>query len=180
MILGYAATPGTTTRVAALTRFMMSKRPRDLEDEAGPCSPAPSSFNMNGSEKLLKAPQVRPSLSMPHLSILTRSRNVSIAREPTRTSSSTMYSTSVSPIHHLLCVSLMRCGSPPRPEDMNWSTHYPAFFPPSSSSDIPKQVEWADVGCGFGGLLMALAPHFPDTLMLVTSLSLPSSPPIRF
>lgn len=44
---------------------------------------------------------------------------------------------------------------------MDWSVHYPKYFPPGE-----KKVEWADVGCGFGGLLMALAPQFPDTLML--------------
>lgn len=57
---------------------------------------------------------------------------------------------------------------------MDWSAHYPAYFSPSSDgeTDAPvqaqpqKEVEWADVGCGFGGLLMALAPQFPDTLML--------------
>jgi tRNA G46 methylase TrmB len=31
---------------------------------------------------------------------------------------------------------------------------------------LTKQVEVADIGCGFGGLLMALAPKFPDVLML--------------
>ena len=43
---------------------------------------------------------------------------------------------------------------------MNWDAHYPAF---AGSSKTP---EFADVGCGFGGLLIALAPLFPDTLML--------------
>jgi len=53
---------------------------------------------------------------------------------------------------------------------MDWSTHYPKFFNESDEgagkSKDGKQVEWADVGCGFGGLLMSLAPQFPDTLML--------------
>lgn len=48
---------------------------------------------------------------------------------------------------------------------MDWSLHYPAYFPAESPA-AAKQVEWADVGCGFGGLLMDLAPQFPDTLML--------------
>ena len=61
--------------------------------------------------------------------------------------------------------------SPDSPDAMDWSTHYPKYFSESSpdSAEIPKatkQVEWADVGCGFGGLLMSLAPQFPDTLML--------------
>lgn len=41
---------------------------------------------------------------------------------------------------------------------MNWSTLYPAH--PTA------RVEFADIGCGFGGLLTALAPQFPETLML--------------
>ena len=77
---------------------------------------------------------------------------------------------------------------------MNWSTHYPTYFaspdePPSSAlaststlatttTPLPtdrvipaklalgKQVEFADIGCGFGGLLISLAPLYPDTLML--------------
>lgn len=31
---------------------------------------------------------------------------------------------------------------------------------------ITKDVEIADIGCGFGGLLFALAPKFPETLIL--------------
>jgi tRNA (guanine-N7-)-methyltransferase len=34
------------------------------------------------------------------------------------------------------------------------------------SSNSPSQVEFADVGCGFGGLLVKLSPLYPDTLML--------------
>lgn len=57
---------------------------------------------------------------------------------------------------------------------MDWSTHYPAYFsqPNEDGTITPgeKKVEWADVGCGFGGLLMALAPLFPEKLMLGTSI----------
>jgi len=66
--------------------------------------------------------------------------------------------------------------SPRSPLEMDWATHYPQYFSPLSDSTTTqaaqeaaapqKEVEWADVGCGFGGLLMALAPQFPDTLML--------------
>jgi len=57
---------------------------------------------------------------------------------------------------------------------MDWSSHYPAYFrnpePPASDlpdvSTVPRRVEFADIGCGFGGLLITLAPLFPDTLML--------------
>lgn len=34
------------------------------------------------------------------------------------------------------------------------------------TNKVTKHVEIADIGCGFGGLLFALAPKFPDTLML--------------
>lgn len=49
---------------------------------------------------------------------------------------------------------------PPSPAATDWSVHYPAF---AGSGQAP---EFADVGCGFGGLLISLAPLFPDTLML--------------
>jgi len=62
---------------------------------------------------------------------------------------------------------------PPSPSAMDWSAHFPAFYTPQSSStsqedpgNFQKKVEFADIGCGFGGLLIALAPMFPDTLML--------------
>lgn len=55
---------------------------------------------------------------------------------------------------------------------MDWSAHYPAFVDKNFTvaEDVPprmtKQVEVADIGCGFGGLLTALAPLMPDTLIL--------------
>lgn len=61
---------------------------------------------------------------------------------------------------------------------MDWSSYYPAFAKPAgedhnstdtgSSAVVPltKDVEVADIGCGFGGLLVALAPLMPDTLLL--------------
>ena len=65
---------------------------------------------------------------------------------------------------------------------MDWSTHYPAFVQKDSTSEgrtseeetqvakktMLKQVEVADIGCGFGGLLFALAPKMPETLILGT------------
>ncbi|KAI9462157.1 putative methyltransferase [Russula earlei] len=51
---------------------------------------------------------------------------------------------------------------PASPDEIDWDTHYPAF---AGSGEKP---EFADVGCGFGGLLIALAPLYPDTLMLGT------------
>jgi tRNA (guanine-N7-)-methyltransferase len=44
--------------------------------------------------------------------------------------------------------------------------------PTKNTGDIrrlTRDVEVADIGCGFGGLLVALAPKLPDTLMLGSS-----------
>lgn len=61
---------------------------------------------------------------------------------------------------------------------MNWSDHYPAFVRDSRDNGagirasrqnlglLRKDVEVADIGCGFGGLLFALAPTLPETLIL--------------
>ncbi|KIY68818.1 putative methyltransferase [Cylindrobasidium torrendii FP15055 ss-10] len=49
---------------------------------------------------------------------------------------------------------------PHSPGHCDWTVHYPKLAP---SGKVP---EFADVGCGFGGLLIALAPLYPDTLML--------------
>jgi len=55
---------------------------------------------------------------------------------------------------------------------MDWTTHYPAFASQETTTDgkaqMKKQVEIADIGCGFGGLSFALAPKFPETLILGT------------
>ncbi|KAI1444410.1 putative methyltransferase [Annulohypoxylon stygium] len=73
---------------------------------------------------------------------------------------------------------------PTRPDDMDWSTFFPAFVAdpqptslPQTSSDVKatsnpppkkltKDVEVVDIGCGFGGLLVALSPVMPDTLVV--------------
>ncbi|KAF9223573.1 putative methyltransferase [Gyrodon lividus] len=49
---------------------------------------------------------------------------------------------------------------PSSPKAIDWIEHYPTF---AASGKTP---EFADIGCGFGGLLISLAPLFPDTLML--------------
>ncbi|EQL32862.1 tRNA (guanine-N7-)-methyltransferase, variant [Blastomyces dermatitidis ATCC 26199] len=66
-----------------------------------------------------------------------------------------------------------RLSYPISPAHMDWSTHYPAFVDPnpdnvnlSGARCLTKNVEIADIGCGFGGLLVALAPLMPDTLMV--------------
>lgn len=60
---------------------------------------------------------------------------------------------------------------PISPNAVDWADHYPAF------AATEKMPEFADIGCGFGGLLITLAPLFPDTLMLGMYL-ISSSPPI--
>ncbi|KAG7699016.1 hypothetical protein KL930_002197 [Ogataea haglerorum] len=54
---------------------------------------------------------------------------------------------------------------PKSPESMDWSKYYPGFVD-SETGKLDRQVEIADIGCGFGGLLVDLAPHFPDKLIL--------------
>nr|CAD7401422.1 unnamed protein product [Timema cristinae] len=58
---------------------------------------------------------------------------------------------------------------PRTPDEMDWSILYPKYFPGTSSkgpSLTDKHVEFADVGCGYGGLLVTLCPMFPETLIL--------------
>ena len=75
--------------------------------------------------------------------------------------------------------------SPATPDDMDWSKLYPAYAiekekegqeEGKSVGKISKQVEVADIGCGFGGLLFALAPKMPETLLLGMLLLFPTSP----
>lgn len=56
---------------------------------------------------------------------------------------------------------------------MDWSSHFPAFvdLDPAQTNlggarKLVKDVEVVDIGCGFGGLLVGLAPVLPDTLMV--------------
>ncbi|EEP80965.1 hypothetical protein UREG_05807 [Uncinocarpus reesii 1704] len=62
---------------------------------------------------------------------------------------------------------------PISPDHMDWSVHFPAYVDPDPSKTnaagarkLLKDVKVADIGCGFGGLLVALAPVMPDTLMV--------------
>lgn len=73
---------------------------------------------------------------------------------------------------------------------MDWASHYPAYAEsaaasegteePSTGSDssslkkLKQDVEVADIGCGFGGLTVALAPKLPNSLILGTNHSLQS------
>ncbi|KAE8414512.1 hypothetical protein BDV36DRAFT_298957 [Aspergillus pseudocaelatus] len=66
-----------------------------------------------------------------------------------------------------------RLDYPLSPAHMDWSSHYPAFVNPdpeqtnlAGARKLLKDVEVVDIGCGFGGLLVGLAPILPETLML--------------
>ncbi|KAK9873354.1 hypothetical protein WA026_022159 [Henosepilachna vigintioctopunctata] len=52
---------------------------------------------------------------------------------------------------------------PKHPKLMDWSVHYPEIFKDKSST---KKVEFADIGCGYGGLLVTLSAMFPESLIL--------------
>lgn len=72
----------------------------------------------------------------------------------------------------------MRYLSPASPDLMDWTAYYPAYVAPDlersvmkdqSKPDLrplKKDVTVADIGCGFGGLLVALAPKLPDELLI--------------
>lgn len=54
---------------------------------------------------------------------------------------------------------------PVSPKDMNWQEIYPLTFNEENKNSNLK-VEFADIGCGYGGLLVELSPLFPEVLML--------------
>lgn len=47
---------------------------------------------------------------------------------------------------------------------MDWSKYYPEVLSNDSASNI--LVEFVDIGCGYGGLLITLSKMFPSTLIL--------------
>lgn len=51
------------------------------------------------------------------------------------------------------------------PEQMDWSPLYPQYFPQQEEAG-GAQVEFADIGCGYGGLLVQLSQLFPQQLIL--------------
>lgn len=46
---------------------------------------------------------------------------------------------------------------PTKPSDFDWKKYYP---------EASGRVEFADIGCGFGGLLFSLSPIFPESLIV--------------
>nr|CAI5838556.1 unnamed protein product [Callosobruchus analis] len=58
------------------------------------------------------------------------------------------------------------CFDYPRsPDEMDWSKLYPEKFMDTSKECLPI-VEFVDIGCGYGGLLVTLSPMFPNSLIL--------------
>ncbi|XP_017974897.1 PREDICTED: tRNA (guanine-N(7)-)-methyltransferase [Theobroma cacao] len=54
---------------------------------------------------------------------------------------------------------------PLSPSHVDYSLHYPQLFPSSDQINGSK-IQFADIGCGFGGLLISLSTLFPETLMI--------------
>jgi tRNA (guanine-N7-)-methyltransferase len=54
---------------------------------------------------------------------------------------------------------------PLKPEDMNWTSHYP-LYASDNNLNLSKPVTVLDIGCGFGGLTVSLAELLPENLIL--------------
>lgn len=52
---------------------------------------------------------------------------------------------------------------------MDWSELYPHFFPGTPSEKETPQIEFADIGCGYGGLLGDLITSYSSHVLLFTS-----------
>ncbi|BES95635.1 tRNA (guanine-N(7)-)-methyltransferase [Nesidiocoris tenuis] len=57
-------------------------------------------------------------------------------------------------------------GYPTYPQEMEWDSLYSVKKSDDSNEKSERLVKFADIGCGYGGLLVTLSPMFPDTLML--------------
>lgn len=59
---------------------------------------------------------------------------------------------------------------PSSPDEYDWSDHYPAYITPHKegvTEQTPERhIQFADIGCGFGGLLHTLSPLYPDKMIL--------------
>ncbi|EEQ39923.1 hypothetical protein CLUG_04051 [Clavispora lusitaniae ATCC 42720] len=58
-----------------------------------------------------------------------------------------------------------RLDYPKDPDSMEWQKLYPHYYD-EETKKMTKNVEFADIGCGYGGLLIKLGTEFPDTLSL--------------
>lgn len=58
-----------------------------------------------------------------------------------------------------------RLDYPKSPDTMDWGKYYPAYYN-EDDQKMTKDVEIADIGCGYGGLLIGLAKQYPDKLLL--------------
>lgn len=66
---------------------------------------------------------------------------------------------------HLNPFSDHRLDYPKSPEAMDWSKYYPQYHD-NETNKMLQDVEIADIGCGYGGLLINLSKEFPKTLCL--------------
>lgn len=56
---------------------------------------------------------------------------------------------------------------PLSPDHFDWAAHYPELHAAAAEhGEAPPQVDFADVGCGFGGLTVKLAEAYPDKLVM--------------
>ncbi|KAK9497019.1 hypothetical protein O3M35_012811 [Rhynocoris fuscipes] len=59
------------------------------------------------------------------------------------------------------CLDYPRC-----PSEMDWNKLYERNKSDQSNESTNIEVEFADIGCGYGGLLVTLSPMFPEKFML--------------
>jgi tRNA (guanine-N7-)-methyltransferase len=66
---------------------------------------------------------------------------------------------------HVNPLSVLSYDYPNTPNDANWGNYFPKYFADKSKQD-DQLVRFADIGCGFGGLLEALSKSYPKKLIL--------------
>lgn len=66
---------------------------------------------------------------------------------------------------HLNPFSDHRLDYPRDPDSMDWLKLYPHFHD-EETNQMTRKVDFADIGCGYGGLLINLATAFPEQLSL--------------
>lgn len=55
---------------------------------------------------------------------------------------------------------------PAKPSDVPVAQYYPGKAADGTPLASSRAIEFVDIGCGYGSLLLELAPHFPEALML--------------